>query len=1013
MPANFPTAEQKRYYGRYVDTPTPDQLGQYFHLSDTDLFLIYGRTKEHTQLGIAVQIGTVRFLGLFLPDSQWHTVPLSVVQYVATQLGLAPDLWLRYVNGRRATISEHQVLIRQRYGYRDFTDEAALFSTIRWLYTRAWLHDEPPSRLFDLLVLRLKERKILLPGITTLEELINHIRDQAARRAWARLNKHLTETQRQTLQTLVTTENREKSTLDRLRDSPTVISPIALKIALERIKELRQMGIGDLNVSWLAPDRLKKLARYAGLSKADTINRLEAPRKWATLATFVYVYETRAIDDALDLFNSLVQTRLTRVGNQGEKKRVRSLRDLDAAARHLGQASTLLLEIDPTQPVILNDVLFHVISREQLTASVSQINALTRPPDDKYYEMLLNHYNQFRRFLPSFWYTLTFAGLESEAGLLEAIQFLKELEAKNLPTLTKAQKQQLINEAPQGVITSVWRPYVIDQDGHIHLHYYTFCVLLQLRDALRRRSVFVPGSDRWGDIRDKLLSDATWQKVKTQVCHSLGLPTNPEVFLASLESQMDAAYKQVGDNLPENTKARLERVRDKTRFILKPLAALAEPDSLLALRQAVHDLLPRVNIADIIQEVAAWTGCLADFTHISEGPVRASDIQISLCAVLLAEATNLGLAPFVDTTNPALSRGRLTWVRHNYIRTETIVKANTRLVAMQDTIPLAHAWGGGEVAVADGLRFVVPVRSAHAGASRRYFGTQRGITWYHWMVDQQMDIHGIPVAGTLKDAPYVLDGLLEQETHHQPQELITDTGGYSDIVFGLFRLLGYRFSPRLADLGDARFWRLDRGVDYGILNDVARHKANPALFTDDWNDVLRATGSLQMGTVKASALIKSLHRAGRTSTLGRAIGEIGRIEKTLFLLSWVDDETYRRRTFTQLTRIEHRHRLANAIRFGRKGKMYQVYREGQEDQLNAFGLVLNMVVLWTTRYMNAALDYLRETGFDVCEEDLERLSPLVSHHVNFVGKYHFSLPDEVKRGELRPFYNPNDLANIF
>lgn len=203
MPANFPTAEQKRYYGRYADTPTPDQLGQYFHLSDTDLLLIYGRTKEHTQLGIAVQIGTVRFLGLFLPDSQWHTVPLPVVQYAAAQLGIAPDLWLEYVNGRRATIGEHQALIRQRYGYRDFTDESALFSTIRWLYARAWLHDEPPSRLFDLLVLWLKQRKILLPGITTLEELINHIRDQAARRAWARLDKQLTETQRQTLQTLV------------------------------------------------------------------------------------------------------------------------------------------------------------------------------------------------------------------------------------------------------------------------------------------------------------------------------------------------------------------------------------------------------------------------------------------------------------------------------------------------------------------------------------------------------------------------------------------------------------------------------------------------------------------------------------------------------------------------------------------------------------------------------------------------------------------------------------------
>jgi hypothetical protein len=130
------------------------------------------------------------------------------------------------------------------------------------------------------------------------------------------------------------------------------------------------------------------------------------------------------------------------------------------------------------------------------------------------------------------------------------------------------------------------------------------------------------------------------------------------------------------------------------------------------------------------------------------------------------------------------------------------------------------------------------------------------------------------------------------------------------------------------------------------------------------------------------------------------------------LLSWVDDVAYRRRVSTQLTRIEGRHRLAGALRFGRKGKLYEHYHEGQEDELNTLGLVLNMIVLWTTRYMDAALNHLRHTGFDVRDEDVERLSPLVSEHINFVGKYHFSLPEEVQRGELRPFHDPDDPANI-
>lgn len=1011
MPANFPTADQNRHYARFEESPDLNQLGRYFHLAEADRRLVYERRHDHTRLGLAIQVGIVRFLGTFLSEAQWNTVPAEVIRYVAAQLDLQPGLWSEYLRHRQ-TVFDHQAIIRQHYGYREFNHQAERFVTLRWLYTRVWLHAESPSRLFDLLVMHLRERQVLLPGISTLERCVNRVRDQVARRIWARLDRQLTEAQRTKLQGLVASQNREQTLLDRLRHGPVVISPMALKEALLRVKELRKAGVGALNFNWVSPDRLKKLARHAGMSKAYTIDRLSEPRKWATLAAFAYVYESRATDDALDLFDGLVQTRLTRVGQQGEKKRIRTLRDLDAASRELRDAGALLMTFDPDEPIVLNDVFFNVIPRDQLDGAITQIDELTRPPDDQYLENLRNHYSQFRRFLPGLWSTLQFGGLESEVDLLEAVDFLKGLENQNLPTLPRRARRQIVDAAPQAVITDVWKPLVFEEDGHIHLPCYTFCVLLQLRDALRRRAVFVAGSERWGDIRDKLLPEAAWKTVKTKVCRTLGQPAKSQAALGALEMQLDAAYRQVGDNLPENTRSRLEKVADKTRFVLEPLEGLDEPGTLVALRQAVHDLLPRVDMPDIIQEVAAWTGCLSDFTHLSEGQKRAKDLPLSLCAVLLAEAMNLGLSPFSKPEMAALSRGRLTWVRHNYIRTETIVKANARLVAMQDTLPLAHAWGGGEVAVADGLRFVVPVRSAHAGASRRYFGTRRGVTWYHWMVDQYMDIHSTVVAGSLRDAPYVLDGLLEQETHHRPRELITDTGGYSDIVFGFFWLLGYQFSPRLADLGDARFWRIDRKTDYGVLNDLARHKVNINLVAEHWDDMIRAAGSLHMGTVKASELIKSLHRAGRTSTLGRAVGEIGRLAKTIFLLSYVDDSIYRRRVLTQLNRIEHRHRLAGAIYFGRKGKLYQHYRQGQEDQLNALGLVLNMVVLWTTRYMDAALDHLHSSGFDVRHEDVERLSPLVSHHINFVGKYHFSLPEEVLRGELRPFHDPLDPAHL-
>lgn len=661
MPANFPTPEQKQHYGRFGGFSDSEQLDYFFHLTDKDLFLIYSRSKEHTQLGLAIQLGTVRYLGTFLPDSQLHTVPDDVIRYVAAQLNLNPDLWEQYCGGRRATISEHQLLIRQDYGYQEFTIPSIQFSITRWAFTRAWIHDEPPSRLFDLLAIQLKTQKVLLPGLTTMVEFVNHIRYQVAQRMWGRIDRQLTSQHRIQLQSLLISANQKPTDLDRLRDGPTIISPNALKVALERIRELRNFGLSSLDLSWISPDRVKKLARNAGLSKADAIDRLGEPRKWATLAAFVFVYETRAIDDALELFGELIQMKLTRAGNQGEKNRIRTIRDLDFAARHLGNAGRFLLQIDPTQPVILNDVFFHLYPRDRLLESVDMVDELTRPPDDNYFEELLNHYNQFRRFLPSFWHILSFDGLESEHDLLKAVQFLKDLESHQVSLRSKSEKQKIIDTAPAEIVSTIWEPYVYADDGHINLAYYTFCVLLELRNALRRRAVFVAGSDRWGDIRDKLLPEEAWHKVKTQVCRSLQLPTEPSEMIDRFQKQLDSTYLQVANNLPGNMKVNLNTADSRARFHLEPLDALPEPDSLVALRKAVHGLLPRVNIADIIQEVASWTNCLADFTHISEGTIRAKDIELSLSAALLAEATNLGLSPFVDPASFALSRSRLTW----------------------------------------------------------------------------------------------------------------------------------------------------------------------------------------------------------------------------------------------------------------------------------------------------------------------------------------------------------------
>lgn len=193
---------------------------------------------------------------------------------------------------------------------------------------------------------------------------------------------------------------------------------------------------------------------------------------------------------------------------------------------------------------------------------------------------------------------------------------------------------------------------------------------------------------------------------------------------------------------------------------------------------------------------------------------------------------------------------------------------------------------------------------------------------------------------------------------------------------------------------------------------LARNRVNLNKVITHWPDMLRVVGSLVTGQVRAYDLLRMFGREGRPTPMGQAFAEYGRIAKTLHLLRVVDpvDDTYRRQMNRQLTVQESRHKLARDICHGKRGQIMQAYREGQEDQLGALGLVLNAAVLWTTRYLDATVAQLRalpadEREHDVLDEDFARLSPLKHANLNCLGRYSFRASDS-SGGGLRPLRDP-------
>ncbi len=223
MPVDFLTAEQTRRYGRYNGDPEPAQLAKYFFLDDKDRAAISSHRGIHNRLGYALQLCTVRFLGTFLPNPT--DVPRIVVKHLAEQLAISESSCLARYSERPSTHHDHAKEIRERYGYQDFADQPEHWRLVRWLYTRAWLSAERPLVLFDLATARLVERKILLPGVTTLARLVATVSDRAAARLWKTLSHLPNRQQRKRLESLLLVpESHSVSSLDRLRKPPVYIS---------------------------------------------------------------------------------------------------------------------------------------------------------------------------------------------------------------------------------------------------------------------------------------------------------------------------------------------------------------------------------------------------------------------------------------------------------------------------------------------------------------------------------------------------------------------------------------------------------------------------------------------------------------------------------------------------------------------------------------------------------------------------------------------------------------------
>src|SRR5512135_325109 len=275
-----------------------------------------------------------------------------------------------------------------------------------------------------------------------------------------------------------------------------------------------------------------------------------------------------------------------------------------------------------------------------------------------------------------------------------------------------------------------------------------------------------------------------------------------------------------------------------------------------------------------------------------------------------------------------------------------------------------RGWAGSPTgtSASDGQRFRAGGVGEAGGEVNARYGNDPGVTSYTNVSDQYAPFHTKVINATVRDATHVLDGLLYHESDLRIEEHYTDTAGFTDHVFALCHLLGFRFAPRIRDLADKRLFVPGKPGDYPALSALIGGTINAKSIRTHWDEILRLAASIRQGTVTASLMLRKLGSYPRQNGLAVALRELGRIERSLFTLDWLQDVELRRRVQAGLNKGEARNALARAVFFNRLGEMRDRSFENQRYRASGLNLVTAAIVLWNTVYLERAIRALRDHG---------------------------------------------------
>lgn len=979
-----------------------EELIEHWTLIPTELDLLTKKTATN-RLAIALLLKYFQHEGNF-PTSKAE-IPREVIRYVAQLLKVSPEKFDNY-DWQGRTIKAHRAIIRDFLGITEATVEDAQKLTA-WLETQILVYELKLESLEIAARERLHHLKIEPPTKERLQRIVRSAIRRFEESFCEKTTEQLSSSVRNNLDELLktitdtdyleeqeqignTTAHNTPSPLAILKSDPGRLGLDSLISEAAKLEQLRQLELPADLFQGISNKVLQIYKQRVAVEPPRELRRHPDNQRYTLMSAFCWLRTHEITDKLVELLIQIIH----RINSRAEKRVSKEL--LDDFKKVSGKTGILfqLAEAAINKPDgLVKDVIYPVVGETTLKNLLREFKSTGTAYKEKVYTVMRSSYgNHYRRMLPFLLNLLEFrSNNEIHKPVIEGIYLLK----KYIGSREKYYDSSEIVPI-DGIIGVSLSELILESkdDGTVKINRinYELAVLQALRDGLRCKEIWVVGANRYRNPEEDLPTD--FEQQREMYYQALQQPEDVEAFISNLQKEMTDSLTQLDQGMPNNDPVKI-LTKSNGWIKLSPFTALVEPLNLKRLKKEIEQRWSMTSLMDIVKETDLRINFTQHFKSVSTREnLNPKVLQKRLLIDLYALGTNTGIK--------RLSLGELgekypdlLYVRRKFIHQSQLRNAIAEIVNATFVAKLPQIWGEGTTTCAsDSKKFGAWDQNLMTEWHIRYGG--RGVMIY-WHVDKNSAcIYSQLKTCSSSEVAAMIEGLLRHCTNMKVEKNYVDSHGQSEVAFAFCHLLGFNLMPRLKAIYKQKLYLPSTGQSnvYSNLKPILTRSINWDLIRQQYDQMIKYATALRLGTAETEAILKRFTRSNLSHPTYRALAELGKVIKTIFLCKYLHSEPLRREVNESLNVVESWNNANGFIFFG-KGKEIATNRlEDQEIAVLSLHLLQSCLVYVNTLMIQEVLSEAEWMNM-MKPDDLRALTPLIWSHVNPYGTFRLNLDERL------------------